>query len=161
MTFFLQRKWVQLQFLGPGFPTNIFHEFVHKPFIKDLKFTSISLSKLQQSFCVFLPEGGREPLPLPNQARHHEASEQQDGSVPQGGEPDEPPQGQDEPSAGQVPRQHQEAPKLTGPGKGISGGRTSVVCWWIHSSLASDCLSDQFVGTYKTQCGVSLKVASI
>ena len=80
---------------------------------------------------MFLPEGGREPLPLPNQARHHEASEQQDGSVPQGGEPDEPPQGQDEPSAGQVPRQHQEAPKLTGPGKGISGGRTSGVCWFV------------------------------
>ena len=78
-------------------------------------------------------EGGREPLPLPDQARHHEASEQQDGSVPQGGEPAEPPQGQDEPGAGQVPRQHQEAPKLMNdrvPGKGISA--ESVVCG-LHS----------------------------
>ena len=49
--------------------------------------------------------------------------------MPQSGEPAEPPEGQDEPSAGPVPRQHQEAPKLTGPGKGISGVRTSV--WFV------------------------------
>ena len=49
--------------------------------------------------------------------------------MPQSGEPAEPPEGQDEPSAGPIPRQHQEAPKLTGPGKGISGVRTSV--WFV------------------------------
>ena len=58
-------------------------------------------------------ESRRQPVPVADQARHHEAGEQQDGALPQGGEPAQPPQGQDEPCAGQVPRKHQEAAKLT------------------------------------------------
>ena len=64
--------------------------------------------------------------------------------MPQGGEPAEPPQGQDEPGAGQVPRQHQEAPKLMNdrvPGKGISA--ESVVCG-LHSIQTLPPI-DQFV----------------
>ena len=75
-----------------------------------------------------IAEGRRQPVPVADQARHHEAGEQQDGALPQGGEPAQPPQGQDEPRAGQVPRKHQEAAKLT-----VDGGRKIGIIKLMYS----------------------------